>query len=124
MEKFELKYEILLRMKENVSMDPTVLEGDRNKNELAILELEEEGLVKAIHNECSQYGKIIIFSITNKGLIKQGKLLEKKSTPTTKKIAQCGKSAAQAFGSTLKDITIGVATGVITNMISDKTPKP
>lgn len=107
-------------MKENVSMDPTVLEGDRNKNELAILELESEGLVKTIKGQFTQYGRFILVSLTDKGVLKQHQLRKEMSEPTSQKIAKCGKS----IGATIKDIAVGVATGVITNILSDKIPKP
>ena len=123
MAKLELKYEILLRMRENVSMDPKDLEGERKENELAILELENEGLVKTIKGQFAQYGRFLIVSLTDKGVLKQHLLLNEMSEPISKTIAKRSKDAAKSICSTLKDIIIGVVTGVITNIISDKTPK-
>ena len=124
MVKLELKYKILLRMRENVSMDPKDLEGERKENELAILELENEGLVKTVKGQFAQYGRFISVLLTDKGVLKQYQLHKEKSESTSKKIAKCGKDVAKSIGSTLKDITVEVATGVITNIISDKIPKP
>lgn len=124
MDKLELKYDILLKMQENVSLDPKELDGERSENELAILELESEGLVKTIKGQFSQYGRFINVSLTDKGVLKQYQLRKEKSESTSKKIAKCGKDVAKSIGSTLKDITIGVVTGVITSTISDKIPKP
>lgn len=124
MDKLELKYDILLKIQENVSLDPKDLDGERAENELAILELESEGLVKTIKGQFSQYGRFINVSLTDKGVLKQYQLRKEKSESTSKKIAKCGKDVAKSIGSTLKDITIGVVTGVITSTISDKIPKP
>ena len=124
MVKLELKYEILLKMQENVSLDPKELDGVRAENELAILELESEGLVKTIKGQFAQYGRFLLVSLTDKGVLKQYQLRKEKSESTSKKIAKCGKDVAKSIGSTLKDITIGVVTGVITSTISDKIPKP
>jgi hypothetical protein len=124
MVKLELKYEILLKMQENVSLDPKELDGERSENELAILELESEGLVKTNKGQFSQYGRFIRVLLTDKGVLKQYQLRKEKSESTSKKIAKCGKDVAKSIGSTLKDITIGVVTGVITSTISDKIPKP
>ena len=46
MANIELKYQILLKMKVNMGLDPKTLEGDRIQNETAIFELEDEGFVK------------------------------------------------------------------------------
>ena len=124
MAKLELKYDILLKIQENVGLDPKDLDGERAENELAILELESEGLVKTIKGQFAQYGRFLLVSLTDKGVLKQHQLRKEMSEPTSKKIAQCGKDVAKSIGSTLKDITIGVVTGVITSTISDKIPKP
>ena len=124
MAKLELKYDILLQMQENVGLNPKELDGERTENELAILELESEGLVKTVKGQFAQYGRFIFVSLTDKGVLKQHQLHKEKSESTSKKIAKCGKDVAKSIGSTLKDITVEVATGVITNIISDKIPKP
>lgn len=124
MAKLELKYDILLKIQENVSLDPKDLDGERAKNELAILELESEGLVKTIKGQFAQYGRFLLVSLTDKGVLKQHQLRKEMSEPTSKKIAQCGKDVAKSIGSTLKDFSVEVVTGVITNIISDKIPKP
>lgn len=124
MTKLELKYDILLKMAEGISLDPKNLDGERETNELAILELEDEGLVRTIRGEFSQYGRFLLITLTDKGALKQHQLRKEMSEPASKKIAKCSKDVAKSIGSTLKDITVEVATGVITNIISDKIPKP
>lgn len=85
MNKLELKNEILLKMKENLSMTLDKLEGNHKANEIAILELKEEGLVSTIGCE---FGGIILFSLTERGLIKQKKLLEELSESKVKKFGK------------------------------------
>ena len=124
MVKLDLKYDILLKMAEGISLDPKNLDGERETNELAILELEDEGLVKTTRGEFSQYGRFLLITLTDKGALKQHQLRKEMSESASKKIAKCGKDVAKSIGSTLKDITVEVATGVITNIISDNIPKP
>ena len=77
MAKLDVKYDILLKMAEGISLDPKNLDGERETNELAILELEDEGLVKTTRGEFSKYGRFLRITLTDKGALKQHQLHKK-----------------------------------------------
>lgn len=113
MDKLELKYDILLKMQENVSLDPKELDGERSENELAILELESEGLVKTIKGQFAQYGRFLLVSLTDKGVLKQHQLRKEMSTPISKKIIKESSKALKILSKYLIEIIVGVAIAIL-----------
>lgn len=109
----ELKYEILLKMTEGISLDPKKLGGEQEANELAILELEDEGLVKTIRGEFSQYGRFLLITLTDKGALKQHQLRKEMSVPASKKIMEKGSKALKFFSKYIIEIIVGVATTIL-----------
>ena len=114
MAKLELKYDILLKMKENLSMTPDKLEGNRKANEIAILELKEDGLVSTIGCE---FGGIILFSLTERGLIKQKKLLEELSESKAKKFGKWFNKTLKLLKGHIIEIIIGVVVTVLGTLV-------
>lgn len=117
MEKIELKYRILLLMKENSSMQPDALEGDRSVNENAIFELENEGLVKITGNDSSRYGKIILFTLTNKGVIKRNKLQEELSEPKMKKFGKWSVKILKYLSQHIVKIIVGAIIAALGSLL-------
>lgn len=114
MNKLELKNEILLKMKENLSMTLDKLEGNHKANEIAILELKEEGLVSTIGCE---FGGIILFSLTERGLIKQKKLVEELSESKVKKFGKWFNKTLKLLKGYIIEIIIGLVVTVLGTLV-------
>lgn len=110
----ELKYQILLQMKKNVSMQPDKIDGDPESNERAILELKDEGLVSIIGSE---FGNIIVFTLTDKGVIKQTRLIQDISESKLSKFSRCGVKGIKFLSLHLIKIVVGVAITVIGGLL-------
>ena len=118
MANIELKYQILLKMKVNMGLDPKILEGDRIQNETAIFELEDEGFVKVTRGAFAQYGRILICYLTDRGFVKQQKLLEAIKKPKTKILGEWCNKALRFMAKHIIEVIIGVAIAVLSAILT------
>lgn len=98
-------------------MQPDALEGDRSVNENAIFELENEGLVKITGNDSSRYGKIILFTLTNKGVIKRNKLQEELSEPKMKKFGKWSVKILKYLSQHIVKIIVGAIIAALGSLL-------
>lgn len=118
MANIELKYQILLKMKVNMGLDPKTLEGDRTQNETAIFELEDEGFVKVTRGAFAQYGRILICYLTDRGFVKQQKLLEAIQKAKTKMLGEWCNKALRFMAKHVIEVIIGVAIAVLSAILT------
>ena len=117
MANIELRYQILLKMKGNLGLDPKTLEGDRIQNEAAIFELEDEGFVKVTKGAFAQYGRILICNLTDRGFVKQQNLLMTIQKSKTEILAEWCNKALKFMAKHIMEVIIGVAITVLGTLL-------
>jgi hypothetical protein len=118
MANIELKYQILLKMKVNMGLDPKTLEGDRIQNETAIFELEDEGFVKITRGAFAQYGRILICFLTDRGVVKQQRLLETIQKSKAKIVGEWCNEVLRFMANHIIEVIIGVAIAVLSAILT------